>query len=190
MAGRRIVIWGATGSGKTTLSRRLGALLGLAVVELDAIRHAEGWDSTPWDEFRRRLSDKLDALPQGWVCDGSYSAISDIYLSSADTVVWLHLPWRTSFRRLLVRTVTRAWSQEPVFDERGPRESWRLSFLSSKSILWWSISHHRTGVRTVRQRLAMLPEHVRVYELRSPREVDAFFEGVKQEAESRGIGAP
>lgn len=178
MVGRRIVIWGPTGSGKTTLSRRLGEMLQLRVVELDAIRHASGWDSTPWEEFRNRLAETLDAHADGWVSDGSYSPVSDIYLSRADTLIWLRLPWRTSFRRLFWRTVSRAWTRRPLYVEGGPRESWRLSFLSRKSILWWSISHHRAHIRTTRERLARLGSDVTVYELRSPAEVDVFLEKV------------
>ena len=185
MTGRRIVIWGATGSGKTTLSRRLGSLLGLPVVELDAIRHERGWDSTPWEEFRERITRTLDACPDGWVSDGGYSPISDVYLSRADTIVWLRLPWSTSFLRLLRRTVTRAWTREPLFGPSGPRESWRLSFLSTRSILWWSISHHREGVRRTRERLDSLEGSVKVYELRSPEEVEGFIEAVSKAQTTR-----
>lgn len=184
MVGKRIVIWGPTGSGKTTLSRQLGEALGLKVVELDAIRHATGWDSTPWEEFRLRLTRTLDAHPGGWVSDGSYSPVSDIYISRADTLIWLRLPWSTSFRRLLWRTVSRAGTRKPLYVPGGPRESWRLSFLSSKSILWWSISHHRAHLRTTRERLARLPAHVTVYELRSPAEVDAFLAALTTSNES------
>jgi adenylate kinase family enzyme len=172
--GRRIVVWGATGSGKTTFARRLGETLGLGMVDLDEIRHANGWDSTPYDEFRETLTGLLERYEEGWVTAGSYSAIMDVYLSRADTLVWLHLPWRTCFWRLFKRTVSRAWTGEPVYENSPARESWRLSFLSHNSILWWSIHHHRTGVRSTRQRIAELPSPVAVYELRSAREVGAF----------------
>ncbi len=191
MVGKRIVIWGPTGSGKTTLSRRLGELLQLGVVELDSIRHATGWDSTPWEEFRLRLANTLDSHSDGWISDGNYSRVSDIYLSRADTLIWLRPPWRTSFRRLLRRTITRAWTRQPLYADSGPRESWRLSFLSRKSILWWSISHHRAHLRTARERLARLPAHVTVYELRSPAEVEAFLRALagKVTAAARPPGA-
>src|SRR6266540_1441485 len=177
--GRRVVVWGSTGTGKTTFARRLGEILSVGVVQLDAIRHARGWDSTDWPEFRLQLTEMLDSQPQGWVTEGSYRPISDVYLSRADSLIWLRLPWRVSFWRLLKRTVTRAWSKEPLYNENGPRESWRLSFLSSKSILWWSISHHRLGVSNARERIAQLPNAIGVYELRSSREVEAFLQAVE-----------
>jgi adenylate kinase family enzyme len=173
--GKRIVVWGATGSGKTTLARRLGARLDLGVVDLDAIRHAQGWDSTPYEEFRDKLSAALDGHSQGWVCAGSYSAIMDVYLSRADTLIWLHLPWRISFWRLLKRTLARAWYQDELYEGSPARESWRLAFMSRRSILLWSITHHRSAVRSIRARIAALPPRVRVYELRSVGQVIALL---------------
>jgi adenylate kinase family enzyme len=178
--GRRIAVWGATGSGKTTLAQQIGKALSLAVVDLDAIRHADGWDSTGWDDFREILTRRLEGHPEGWVTAGSYSAIMDVYLPSIDTLIWLHLPWRTSFRRLFWRSVSRAVTKEPLYHQQGPRESWRLLFMNRQSILWWSISHHRAHVRNTRERIAALPSFVRVYELKSSAEVDEFVRAVAQ----------
>ena len=52
--GNRICIFGATGSGKTTLADRLGETLALPVMHLDNIRHEHGFDSVAWDEMRER----------------------------------------------------------------------------------------------------------------------------------------
>jgi adenylate kinase family enzyme len=189
--GRRIAVWGATGSGKTTFAQDLGEALGLAVVDLDAIRHANGWDSTDWDDFREILTRRLEGHPEGWVTAGSYSAISDVYLSRIDTLVWLHLPWRLSFWRLFWRSVSRAVTREPLYHQDGPRESWRLLFMNRKSILWWSISHHRAGVRNTRERIAALPSSVRTYELRSPQEVVTFLSAAEhiQSSEKKSASA-
>jgi hypothetical protein len=180
--GRRIAVWGATGSGKTTLARWLGQTLDLGVIELDAIRHARGWDSTPWDEFREQVAQALAANPQGWVTDGSYSRISDVYLSQIDTLIWIGVPWRLSFWRLLRRTLGRAWTREPLYNPQGPRESWRMTFFSPKSILWWSISHHRATRRNLRLRLAALPSSIAFFDLATPAAVRAFQLGVVAQA--------
>jgi adenylate kinase family enzyme len=169
--GSRIVVWGVTGSGKTTLARQLGTTLELPVVELDAIRHANGWDSTDWDDFRSILAQRLDHYEDGWVLEGSYSRIMDAYLSRADTLLWLHLPWRVSFARLLRRTVARAWDQQPLYNEHGPHESWRQSFLSRNSILWWSLSTYRSRERIIPERIANLPASIKAHKLRSTGDV-------------------
>lgn len=41
---RRVVVAGATGSGKTTLARRIGAVLELPVSEMDALHHRSDVD--------------------------------------------------------------------------------------------------------------------------------------------------
>ena len=184
--GRRIVVWGVTGAGKTTLAHHLSGALRLPRIELDAIRHADGWDSVPWDEFRDTLVQQLDAYTGGWVLDGGYSAVMDMCLSRADTLVWLNLPWRVTFWRLFKRTLVRAIDQQPLYNPNGPRESWRMTFLSRRSILWWSISAHRPSNRNRRERIAALAPHVRVHELRSPRQVDAFLARLGNASPSAG----
>jgi hypothetical protein len=170
--GRRIVIWGAAGAGKTTLAQRLGALLDLGVVDLDAIRHANGWESTPFTEFRTQLTGLLDGYTNGWVIAGVYSEIRDVYLTRCDTLIWLHLPWPVAFARLFRRTVYFAWTGERPYPNSPTRQSWR----GAMSFLWWSVTHYRSGVRTARERIAGLPPSIRVHELRTAREIDALLE--------------
>lgn len=173
--GRRVVVWGATGSGKTTLARHIAEAYGLPHIELDAIRHDGAWDAVEFPEMRNRLQQRLDASPEAWVIDGSYSPTHDLYLPHAESLIWLHLPWRISFWRLFKRTLGRAWHKQPAYEPNGPFESWRMTFLTRRSILWWSISHHRSQVRLTRERIANMDPHVRVYELVSDQDVAAFL---------------
>lgn len=183
--GRRIMIHGATGSGKTTLSRRLGELLGIHVVELDAIRHDGGWDATPWEAFRARLAAELEVHPEGWVTEGNYSRVADIPLATAQTIIWLHPPQRVSFLRVLRRTLYRVSSGKPFYKEDGPVETFRQSFLSRQSILLWSLTHHRHVERSIRARLDS-PHHARVYEVRSPADLRAVIEAAERMAAAVG----
>jgi adenylate kinase family enzyme len=169
-------VYGPTGSGKTTLSRRLGDLLGLPVIELDALFHQPNWEPTPEDEFRAKVSGVLDRHPDGWVCDGNYRAIRGIALAKAETVVWLRLPFPLVFWRLLKRTVTRAWTREPLWNTNY--ESWRASFLSRDSILWWCIAHWRPHIQGITESLREIPHHADVIVLRSMREVQRFLSSV------------
>jgi adenylate kinase family enzyme len=141
------------------------------VVELDAIRHARGWGSTPWDEVRQRVLGLLDAHADGWICEGNYREVRDAILPCADTAIWLNLPWRVSFARLLRRTVRRARTRAPVHGPDGPRESLRRSFLSTQSILWWAVHHHRRTHRSIQRALHEVEQRIRVYELRTPADV-------------------
>jgi hypothetical protein len=135
------------------MARLIGQRLGLPVIELDAIAHSRPkWQDLEPDEFRRQVARRLADCPDGWVIDGNYSPVRDLFLADADTVLWFQLPWVTSFRRLFVRTVRRSITREPLWGVNY--ESWRLSFLSRDSVLLWSITHHRAHRRSVRASLS------------------------------------
>ena len=177
--GLRISVFGPSGSGKTTLSRQIGAALNLPVIEFDAIHHLPNWQERPADEFRAIVQQKLDGYHDGWVCDGNYRRVRDIVLPRADTVVWLRLPFRVVYWRLLARTMTRSWRREELWS--GNRESFRLAFFSRDSILLWGLTHFRAHFRNVGRDLATIPHQATVHELRSAREVDDLLASLSAE---------
>ena len=68
----RIVVIGSSGSGKTTVARRLAAALHFPFLEMDSVFHRGGWAQTPPAEFRETLADFTAA--QHWVVDGNYTS--------------------------------------------------------------------------------------------------------------------
>jgi adenylate kinase family enzyme len=178
MLGRRIVVFGQSGSGKTTLSRRIGEALALPVIELDSIYHQPKWQPTPVEQFRAKVFALLDQYERGWVCDGNYGALRRDLMQRADTVVWLRLPFRIVYPRLLRRTITRSWRNEELWNTN--RESFRLSFLSRDSILLWGITHWRAHIRHVGRDIAECAGHARVLVLRSDRETAELLRAVRE----------
>jgi hypothetical protein len=86
----RIVVVGASGAGKTTLARRIAALLELPQIELDAVNWQSGWrDLTRLDpeEFVRRVTEAIAA--EAWVVDGNYGPVRDLVWQRATHLVWL-----------------------------------------------------------------------------------------------------
>ncbi len=177
MIGRRIAVYGPSGSGKSTFARTLGELLDLPVIELDALFHKPNWQPTPVDEFRTTVLDLLSRYRDGWVCDGNYRDVRALVMPQADDIVWLRLPFPTVYSRLFLRTVTRAWSREPLWGTNY--ESWRLSFLSRESILLWGITHWRAHQRNLERDLRRTPHSAGVHTLRSPLAVERFLGSVK-----------
>jgi len=140
-------------------------------VELDAIYWLPNWQVKPLEQFRIDVKTALEACPQGWICVGNYRHIQDLILPQADTVLWLRLPFRVSFWRLFKRTVTRAWTQQLLWEGNPNHESWYQSFCSPDSILLYAIISRKTHVQTILRSLSATPHRASVIELRSARAV-------------------
>jgi len=172
---RRIVVVGTSGSGKTTMARRLAEGLGLPHVELDALHWGPGWTLPPVEDFRRRTAEALAG--EAWSTDGNYSRVRDIVWSRADTVVWLDYALPVVLWRVISRTVLRIVRREELWS--GNRESFRGTFLSRDSIILWSIQSYRRR-RKEYPILFGRPEygHLRVVHLRSVRQARRWLEEV------------
>jgi adenylate kinase family enzyme len=165
---RVAVVSTASGSGATTLGRKLARRLDVPFHELDALHFGPDWTEATPEELRARVEPLL--AEAGWVVDGGYwGKLGDLVLERADVVVWVDLPRRVWFPRLLRRTVRRILRREALWS--GNRERFRRAFLSRESLLLYALRHERRRREIYPARLARY-DHVR---LRSPREVERWL---------------
>jgi adenylate kinase family enzyme len=166
---RRVcVVATASGCGKTTFSRALGSRLGVPVHELDALHHGPNWTEASAEELR----EKVEPLVGGdaWVIDGAYRGkLGDLVLEAADTVVWLDLPLHVWLPRLVRRTVARTIRREELWN--GNRESFRMTFLSHDSVVYYALRHYRHR----RERYPVELSRFALVRLRTPAEVEQFL---------------
>jgi adenylate kinase family enzyme len=101
--GRRVVVTGIAGAGKSTFSRALSAKTGLPVIHLDVHFWKPGWAEPSEDEWREKQRSLLSG--DEWIVDGNYHATLDFRLERADTVVYLDTPWWVCARRTFVRGI-------------------------------------------------------------------------------------
>jgi len=127
-----VLIHGVTGSGKTSLARRLSALTGLPWIESDAEVWLPGWRQRPVAEQRERMA--ALCAQERWILDNAYPAWLDVALPRADLVIGLDLPRRLSLARLLRRTAARILDRRPVCG--GNTETLHQA-LSRESIIAW-----------------------------------------------------
>jgi shikimate kinase len=137
---RRVaVIASASGNGKTTLGRALAARLGVPFVELDALVHGPNWTETSNEELRALIEPVVRT--DGWVIDGVYDRkLGSLVLDAADTVVWLDLPLRVWFPRLLRRTWRRRRGRERLWNDN--RETLRDAFGGRDSLFGYALRMH------------------------------------------------
>lgn len=128
----RVLLYGVTGSGKTTAARRLAEATGLPLVDVDQVCWQPGWVQVPTDEQRRRFTEICSG--DRWVLDTAYGVWTDVALARAELVVALDYPRRVSLARLVRRTASRIVRRTEVCN--GNRET-VLRALDDDSIIRW-----------------------------------------------------
>jgi adenylate kinase family enzyme len=173
---KRVAVMGGSCAGKTTVSRRLAAALGVPHIELDALHHDPGWQEASAEVFQARVRAALDGAPDGWVADGNYrSKLGSLVLERAETAVILEPPFAVTFWRSLRRTIGRTITREELWN--GNREQIRHLF-TGNWIPWWVLRTHRHYARELPSRVADHP-HLDVVHLRSTTEIERFLQSIQ-----------
>jgi adenylate kinase family enzyme len=174
---RRVSVVGCSGSGKSTVGRRLARDLSVPYIELDSIFHQPGWVPLPRDEFRRRVAELTAA--DGWVIDGNYSSsVQSLVWDRADTVVWLDLPRRTVMRQVIWRTLRRVAFRAELWN--GNRERWAnlFTWVPEDSVISWSWHRHAVYRSRYSAAAASPPQPGLAFvRLRSHRAIRRFLNG-------------
>ena len=170
---RRVVVFGTTGSGKSWLAERLARRHGLRVIELDSLFWGRDWQPAPLELFRHRV--ERETRDGDWIVVGNYGQVRDLVWRSADTLVWLDLPFALVMGRLLRRTMSRVLSRQELWGT-GNRETFRNAFLSRHSILLWAIKTHRKNRARFAIECAFLGKDKTIVRLTSRREVERFLQ--------------
>jgi adenylate kinase family enzyme len=127
--GRRVLIIGMAGSGKTTFSRALSRQTGLPVIHLDRHYWKPGWVKPSEYEWRERQRDLLSG--DDWIADGNDLDTLDLRLERAESVVLLDTPWWICAGRAFMRGLRRpvGWMPPEGCDDsvtRRLRDEWTL----------------------------------------------------------------
>jgi adenylate kinase family enzyme len=158
----RVLIYGVTGSGKTTLASRLSEQTGLPFRCVDDLTWEPGWVPVPPEEQRRRIA--AICAQDSWILDHGYSSWIDLVLARADLIVGLDYPRWRSLSWLILRTLRRAIDQREICN--GNTESFRQAFSKHSIIVW-----HFQSFANKRRRIAEWqndPEKPEVLRLTSP----------------------
>ena len=115
---KRVVIVGRGASGKSSLARTLGELLGLPVIELDRVFWQPGLEPLRAGEWAA-VQERLVQQPE-WIMDGDLGAydVVETRFRQADTILFLDYPLAICAWRALRRSRERADFWRWLFDYR------------------------------------------------------------------------
>jgi adenylate kinase family enzyme len=135
----RILVYGVTGTGKTTLAARISELTGLPWHSVDDLTWELDWVQVAPDEQRRRIADVCAG--ERWILDTAYGQWRDVALARVELIVGLDYARWVSLGRLVRRTLARVIDRRPVCN--GNVETLRGT-LGPDSIIRW---HFRSFTR-------------------------------------------
>jgi adenylate kinase family enzyme len=170
--GRRVLVIGMAGSGKSTFARALSAKTGLPVIHLDVHYWRPGWvklSEEAWRETQRSL-----LAGDAWIMDGNDLQGLELRLERADTVLFLDTPWWTCACRAFMRGLLKPVGEMPEGCEdslsRRLRDEWRLV-----GVIW---RDRRSEPERARAIVAEQGQHAALYVLGSKRAAQDFLDGL------------
>jgi adenylate kinase family enzyme len=169
VVGRRVLVTGLAGSGKSTFSRALAERTGVPVIHLDREFWKPGWVAPSEDEWRETQRRVLAG--DAWIADGNYHETLDLRLERADTVVVLDTPWPVCAGRALVRGVRKPVGEMPDGCDdsawRRLRDEWPLAVR-----IW---RQRRSEPDREREVIAQHGQHATLHVLRSKGQAGEFL---------------
>jgi adenylate kinase family enzyme len=169
---KKVAVFGNTGGGKSTLARSLAEVTQLPLYPLDLIQYRAGGGEVPREEYLKAHAALLQR--DAWVIDG-FGCVTSAWerFAAADTLVYVDLPLSTHFRWVTKRLVKSLFVAPQGWPEGSPIVS---STINSYRVLWRC---HRHLTPRYRALVAEARQHQRVHHLRSPAEMEAFLNGVR-----------
>ena len=122
---QRIMIIGRPGSGKSTFSIKLQAILNIPLFHLDKYFFEQNWVQRNYQDFLNQQQYFVDK-PQ-WIIDGNSTKSFELRYSQADLCLYFNFPRYLCY----YRTVKRLFHKHPAIDDRaqGCEETIRWSLL-------------------------------------------------------------
>jgi len=173
--GRRVIVTGMAGSGKSTFSRSLAAKTGLPVIHLDLHFWKPGWVAPSEGAWREKQRDLLAG--DAWIVDGNYHETLDLRLERADTIVFLDIHWSACVGRAFLRGLRKPVGEMPEGCDdsawRRLRDEWRLA------VVIWRKRHSEP--EREQEIISQHGQHAALHVLRSKRAARDLLSGLDVE---------
>ncbi len=166
---KKVAVFGNTGGGKSTLSRKLSEMKNLPLYILDKIQYKPGGVRVPYEEFKQNHEEIISQ--DEWVIDG-FGSLEMVWLTlgKADTLVYIDLPLSVHFWWVTKRFITGFFVPPKGWPENSPLLK---SSLQSYNTLW--LCHQRLTPK-YRDYVLEAKKTKKVYHLQSTQDIKNFFE--------------
>lgn len=178
---RRIHIFGASGSGTTTLGERLAERMGSLHLDADDFF----WEQTELAfqnkrpvQDRLRLIDEAIGGDESWVLSGSLCSWGDSLIDRFTDVVFLWVPWEIRERRLREREALRFGAE--ALEPGGEMHRNHVEFLEWAG-RYDSAGFEQRSLRTHEQWFGALPDRIRVLRIEERFTIDELVKCVVDE---------
>ncbi|MEH2078178.1 MAG: isopentenyl transferase family protein [Nostoc sp.] len=171
---KKVAVFGNTGGGKSTLSKRLSQVTGLPLHVLDKIQFQSGGTQVPDEDF---LSTHHQILAtERWIIDG-FGCMETLWLrlDKADTLVFVDLPLYLHGWWVTKRLITGYFKPPDGWPSNSPI---LRSSLNSYRVLWLC---HKYLTPKYREYIKQAQSIKSVYHIRSAKEIPQFFELIERQ---------
>lgn len=140
---RRVIVAGTSGAGKTTLAARIGEVLDIPHVEIDALFHGPCW--TPLPTFQAEV-ERFTAMP-AWVTEWQYSQVRSLLAQRANLLVWLDLSRTVVMQQVVRRTLRRRLRRQVLWHGNVEHPLWTVLTDPEHIVRWAWTTHHQSAFR-------------------------------------------
>lgn len=120
MLGKRIMVIGSPGSGKSTFSRKLAEIVHIPLIHLDKEYWKSGWVETTRDEWIIKQESLM--LGDKWIIDGNYGGTMKMRIEKADTIICFKLSRLVCILSYFKRVLTNINKVRPDMPEGCPEK--------------------------------------------------------------------
>jgi len=168
----KIHIVGIYGSGKSTLAKKISKILGIKTYDLDEIKYKRKYDRTRSVPERKRIIRGI-SLKKKWITEGAWLDYAKELYQRADLVIFLEIPKRKLYYRILKRHFERKFSKDRI-----EKHNLKTTFNILKKVKQYF--NDPTHFMTLKSHKEYIKRHSRnSITFRNNKEINKFLETIK-----------
>ena len=168
---KKVAVFGNTGGGKSTLSKKLAQITNLPLHVLDKIQYDIDGKEVKYEDYRQSHDRILKS--DRWIVDG-FGCMETLWerLKAADTLIYVDLPLQIHFIWVTKRLIKGMFKNPEGWPENSPILK---STLNCYRILW---ACHRRLTPRYREYVSKASQTKQVYHLKSVKDISQFLDAI------------